>query len=182
MQSSATFGRDGNRVPITKPGLQLSTSITFVTGNTAHYFPLFSVTGTVEIMCLYGVVTTALGSNVTAASFRSWDQTAALPITSAAGTTLSSLPVGSLVSRTSIVSVALTASDATAAKVQDPVAATAPDCFMPFISVQKTGSITTDIEFVYTTNNGSAGAMQFVCGFVPVSSDGNVTISTSAVH
>jgi hypothetical protein len=181
-QSGSVFSRDGNHVPITKPGLSISTSITLVTGNSAHYFPLFSVTGTVEIMTLYGVITTVLGSNVTAASFRTWDQTAAVPISAAAGTTLSNLPVGSLISRTSIASVALTASDSTAAKVQDPVAATAPDCFMPFMVVQKTGSITTDIEFVETTNNGSLGSIQFFCGFVPVSADGNVTVSPSSVH
>ena len=121
--------------------------------NTTVSTPLFRVTGSVRVSQLYAIVTTALGSNVTAAYWRTNDQTAQVAISLATGTTISSFAVGSILTRKSIVSVALSADNSSAAKVTDPVAATAPDVFMPFIVTQKTGGVQTDIEFVYTTTN-----------------------------
>jgi len=182
MQSAASFSRDANRVPITKPGLQVKKSITLVTGNTTHYFPLFTVTGAVEVMTLYGIVTTALGSNVTAAYWREQDQTTQADISLNTGTTLSSASIGSVIARISVATIALSLKNSSAGGVLDPVAATAPDVFMPFVVVQKTGSIKTEIEFVYTTNNGSLGAIQFFCGFIPISTDGDVIPSTTDAY
>jgi hypothetical protein len=179
--STGAFARDANRVPITLHGVQLATTETFAGTGTLH-IPLFSVTGTIEVYALYGIVTTALGSNVTAAYWRSWDQTAAVAISLATGTILSSASVGSHISRGSVASVALTLSNSSAAKVLDPVAATAPDVYMPFTIVQKTGGVLTEIEFVYTTNNNSAGSIQFVASYVPISSDGDLNISTTAIY
>lgn len=143
--------------------------------NATDVTALFRVTGTVKIVALYGIVTTVLSSNVTAAHWRTNDQTATLPISAAAGTTLSSHAVGSLLTRKSLVSVALTADNASAAKVTDPVAATAPDVAMPFIVTQKTGGVNTDIEFVYTTTNTPAsGAIKHYCIFEPITEDGDV--------
>jgi hypothetical protein len=181
MQANAGFSRDANHVPITKTGLVVSSSETFAGTGTLH-IPLFSLTGTVEVVSLWGVVTTALGSNVTAAYFRLWDQTTASDISLNTGTTLSGYGIGSLLSRTSVATVALTGTKSDQGRVQDPVAATAPDCFMPFIINQKTGSIKTEIEFVYTTNNTSAGAITFYAGFIPVSPDGNLSVSTTAIY
>jgi hypothetical protein len=143
--------------------------------NTTVATPLFRVTGTVRVIALYGIVTTALGSNITAAHWRTNDQTATLPISAAAGTTLSSFTAGSLLTRNSLVSVALTGDNASAAKVRDPVAATAPDVNMPFEIVQKTGGVNTDIEFVYTTTNTpTSGAIKHYVIFEPLSDDGDI--------
>lgn len=132
--------------------------------------PLFRITGTVQVTQLYAVVTTVLGSNVTAAHWRTNDQTATLPISAAAGTTLSSLPVGSVLTRHSLVSVALKADSSAAAKVIDPVAATAPAVHMPFCVVQKTAGVNTDIEFVYTTTNQpTSGVIQHFVEWQPLS-------------
>ena len=88
---------------------------------------------------------------------------------------LSSFAVGSLITRKSLVSVALSADNASAAKVVDPVAATAPDVLMPFAVVQKTGGVQTDIEFVYTTTNTpTSGAIKWYCEFEPLTEDGDV--------
>jgi hypothetical protein len=130
-----------------------SKSQTLSGNNATVATPLFRVTGTVKITELYAVVTTVLGSNVTAAHWRTNDQTATVPISLATGTTVSSLPEGSTLTRRSLVSVALLADSSAAAKVTDPVAATAPAVHMPFQIVQKTGGVNTDIEFVYTTTN-----------------------------
>lgn len=132
---------------------KVSKTQTLSGNNTTVATPLFRITGSVHISQLYAVVTTVLGSNVTAAHWRTNDQTAQVAISLATGTTLSSLPAGSMLTRKSLVSVALTADSSAAAKVIDPVAATAPAVHMPFAVVQKTGSVQTDIEFVYTTTN-----------------------------
>lgn len=137
--------------------------------------PIFRVTGHVKVIALYGIVTTVLGSNVTAAHWRINDQTAQVAISLATGTALSSLAVGSLIVRKSLVSVALTADNSSAAKVTDPVAATAPDVFMPFIVTQKTGAVQTDIEFVYTTTNTpTSGAIKFYAIFVPLTPESDL--------
>jgi hypothetical protein len=138
--------------------------------NTTVSTPLFRVTGTVEVTQLYAIVTTALGSNITAAYWRTNDQTAQLPITAAAGTTLSSFVAGSKLTRSSLVSVALTGNNASAAKVIDPVAATAPAVHMPFEVVQKTGGVQTDIEFTYTTTNTpTSGVIRHFVEWQPIS-------------
>lgn len=143
--------------------------------NTTVATPIFRVTGSVRITKLYAVVETALGSNVTAAHWRTNDQTATLPISAAAGTTLSSFAVGSVLTRKSLVSVALTGDNASAAKVIDPVAATAPDVFMPFNVVQKTGAVQTDIEFVYTTTNTpTSGVIKHYVEFEPLTADSDL--------
>jgi hypothetical protein len=150
-------------------------SITLDANNTTKAHRVFTVTGRVMVEGLYGVVTTALGSAVTAAHWRTNDQTATLPISAVAGTTLSSFTVGSVLTRKSIVSVALSADNASAAKVIDPVAATAPGFFMPFTVVQKTGGVQTDIEFVYTTTNApTTGAITFYAIFKPLTPDGDL--------
>lgn len=139
--------------------------------------PLFRITGTVQVTQLYAVVTTVLGSNVTAAHWRSNDQTATLPISLATGTTLSSLPVGSVLTRHSLVSVALKADSSAAAKVIDPVAATAPAVHMPFCVVQKTAGVNTDIEFVYTTTNQpTSGVIQHFVEWQPLSEGSTLTV------
>jgi hypothetical protein len=144
--------------------------------NTTVSTPLFKVTGSVKIHQLGAVVTTALGSNVTAAFWRLNDQTAQLPISLATGTTLSSAPVGSLLARISLVTVALTLKSSAAGAVLDPVAATAPDVFMPFVLTQKTGGIETDIEFTYsTTNTPTSGALTHFMEYEILSADGAIT-------
>jgi hypothetical protein len=173
--SISAFNRDANRVPITRNGLLVSNAVTFTANGTVAKI-LFHVTGNVEVIALYGIVTTAIGSNHTAAHWRINDQTIQTQVISlATGVTMSSLPAGSTIARKSLVSVAAIASTAATGLITDPVAATTPDFFMPFQVTQKTGGIQTDIEYVYTTNNSSAGAMTFYCGFIPLSSDGDVT-------
>lgn len=157
--------------------IKATKSQTLSGNNTTVNTPLFRVTGSIRVVKLYAIVTTALGSNVTAAHWRTNDQTATLPITAAAGTTLSSFVAGSLLVRNSVLTVALTGDNASAAKVRDPVAATAPDVFMPFSIVQKTGGVNTDIEFVYTTTNTpTSGVLQHVVVWEPLSSDGMLTV------
>lgn len=151
-------------------GAPVTKTQTLSGNNTTVATPLFRVTGSVKVVGIYGVVTTALGSNITAAYLRLNDQTAQVAISLATGVTLSSFAIGSLITRKSIVSVALTGDNASAAKVTDPVAATAPDVLMPFAVTQKTGGVQTDIEFVYTTTNTpTSGVIKWYARWMPLS-------------
>lgn len=170
------------RVTVVDPsGNQVSPTVvtkthTLVGNNTTVQVPLFSVTGAVEVFRLYYIVTTVFGSNHTAAFFQINDQTATPDISLATGVTLSSAAVGSLISRHSLVSVAAIFSNSAAGVVKDPVAATAPGMFMPFIVVQKTGGIATNVEYVYTTTNTpTSGAFKAYIQYRPLSDDGAIT-------
>lgn len=175
-QVSGAFTRDANAVPIQQNGLLTVSTKSLTANNTTASIPLFNVVGSVEVKALYAVVTTALGSNVTAAYWRLNDQTAQAAISLATGTTLSSFGIGSTLVRRSLVSVALSGTNNTAGAVVDPVAATAPDVFMPFIVVQKVGGVKTDIEFTYTTTNTpTSGTLDFYVGWVPLSEGSYIT-------
>ena len=144
-------------------------SITLTGNNATVATPIFRITGQVYVQRLYGVVTTTLGSNQTVAHWHLNDQTTTLPISLESGTTVSSMGVGSLLIRKSVSTVAVTADNSTAAKVINPVAATAPDVFMPFIAQQKVGGVQTDIEWVYTTNQTpTTGAITFYASWIPM--------------
>lgn len=173
--SSGAFSRDANHVPFTEYGAIVTKSQT-LSGTGTVATALFTLTGTVLVKALYGIVTTDLGANQTAAFWRLNDQTATPAISLATGTTISAAKAGSIISRISLVSVALSFKNASAGAVLDPVAATAPDVFMPFVIVQKTAGVTTNIEFVFTTtDNPTSGVIQHFVGYVPLSSDGNLT-------
>jgi hypothetical protein len=174
---SASYTRDANHVPMTAYGFRSQKSQTLSGNNATVSTPLFRVTGTVLVKGLYGQVTTALGSNITAAFWRLNDQTAQVAISLATGTTLSAAPVGSMIVRLSLVSVALSLKSSAAGAVLDPVAATAPDIFMPFVVTQKTGAINTDIEFTYTTTNTpTSGVIVHNLMWLPLSDDGNIVV------
>ena len=166
--------REANRVRVQELGAIATKAVTFTASGTVAK-PIFKVTGSVEVLSLYGIVTTEIGSNHTAAHWRLNDQTATnVVISAAAGTTISSLPAGSLLVRIGLVASALSVVTAAAANIIDPIGATAPSFFMPFTITQKTGSIETDIEYVYSTNNTSLGAMTFYIGYVPLTPDASV--------
>lgn len=168
--ASGSFSRDANYVPITRSGVTVAKDITFSANNTTASVPIFTLTGSVSVYSLWGVVTTALGSAHTAAYWRLNDQSAQTAISLATGTTLSSFAVGSIISRRSVASVALDGDNSATGVFSDIVAATAPDVFMPFMITQKTGSVLTQIEYTYTTTNTpTTGAMTFYASYVPLS-------------
>lgn len=152
----------------------LSNSKTFsATG--AVSIPIFRVTGSVRFLRIWGVVTTVLNSNITAASFEMFDQTAHTAITSAAGTTISAAPVGSMIAKTGLAATALTLKSAAAGALSEPGAVGEFVTSSAFDITQKTGGINTDIQFLYTKDAGaSSGVIQFFVEFIPLSADGAV--------
>jgi len=174
--ANGAFDRDGNRVPITEFGFMNKKTIELTASNTTATVPLFNLIGICEVRALYGVVTTALSSNVTDAYWQMNDGGATPDISLASGTTLSSFAAGSFISRRSLVSVALNGSNASAAVVADPVAATAMDVFMAFVAIQKTGGVATTIDFTYsTTNTPASGVIDFYIGWLPLTENSYIT-------
>lgn len=171
---SQTFWRDGNRVPITTDGIVTVDSQILVANNTTANVPLFTISGEVEVRGLWGVVTTALGSNQTAAYFRLNDSSAQSNITVNTGTTISSAGIGSLLVKKDLAAAALTLLTAAQERVSEPTTLETT-FFSPFIAVAKNG-VTTNIEFVYsTTNTPTSGAIDFYLRWLPLSATANVT-------
>lgn len=169
------FARDDNAVPIANLGLVSTDSQSLTANNTTVSVPIFSVTGTVQINAIYGVVTTALSSNITAAYWRLNDGTAQSNITLNTGTTLSSATVGSVITKAGLAAAALALISASQERVTEPTTLETV-YFSPFIATQKTGGVATNIEFTYsTTNTPATGAIQFFVCWLPLSSGSKVT-------
>lgn len=171
--TNGAFAVTQNRTPIVQNGLASTDSQVFTGNNTTTAVPIFSITGTVLVNVLYGVVTTAL-QNHTAAYWRLNDATNQSDISLATGTTLTNAVVGSTIIRRPLASTALTFINASQERVQDPPAASA-NSFTPFILLQKTGGVTTNVEYVYTTTDTpTTGAMTFYMGWIPLTSTSSV--------
>jgi hypothetical protein len=171
---NASYSRDANRVPITTDGITITDSQSLVASNTTAAVPIFRVTGNIEVRGLWGIVTTVLSSNITAAYWRLNDQTAQVDITLNTGTVLSSAAAGSSIVKKGLAAAALTLNNASAGRISEPTTLETP-YFSPFVMTQKTGAVQTDIEFRYTTTNTPAtGAIQFFLRYLPLSADANV--------
>lgn len=171
---NSTYRRDANYVPITTDGLTVTDNQVLIGNNTTVVVPIFRIIGSVEIRALFGVVTTAFGANNTAAYWRLNDQTTQSNITLNTGTTLSAASVGATIVKKGLAAAALTLLDSTQERVSEPTTLETT-YFSPFVAVQKTGGIETDIEFVYsTTDTPTTGAVTFFVRFLPLSADGNV--------
>ena len=164
----------GGNLLIGAPRLTRSkNSMALTVSNTTGSIATFTVTGSVFVYALWGEVTTVLSSNVTAAFFRINDQSAQVDVTLNTGVTLSAAPVGSIVSRTGIVSTALTLKSNAAGAFQDATTA-GNDVYTPFNLVKKSGAVTT-LDFRYTTTNTpSTGVILWTALWMPLSGDGNL--------
>lgn len=158
---------DDNEKPVAGPGVFIQNSKTLVGTGAATVVPIFTVVGSVQILAIWGVVTTALGANNTAAYWRLNDATAQSNITVNTGTTLSAAPIGSVIVKKDLASAALALLSSSQERVSEPTTLETP-YFSPFVAVAKT-AVTTNIEFVYsTTDNPTTGAITFWCQYLPI--------------
>ena len=153
----------------------ISVSKTF-SGAGSNTFPLFTVAGAVRVYDLWGVVTTAIGTNHTSGYLRLNDQTSTTNITANPGATLSSLPVGSLIKKTGLASAVLTFRSAAAGALLEPATA-GQTIASPFDVVAK-NTATTNIEYVYTTSNSSGGVVTFYLSYDLLSETSSVTLAS----
>ncbi|MFA4971423.1 MAG: hypothetical protein WC683_02335 [bacterium] len=140
------------------------------------YVPVFRITGVLRILRLWGIVSTQIGANHTAASFRLNDAGGApKQISLLAGPDLSGKVAGTCINRKGLVTLALAVCDAAACGFTDPVyeGSTADTEFI----VQQKFGVNTDIEYVYTTtDNPTTGAIQFYCEYQPRNVDGSIAV------
>lgn len=174
MSVNGSLWRDANHAPIQVGGVVTHHSKTLTGNNTTVAVPVFGITGTVSITGIYGVVTTDLGANNTAAYWRLNDQTAQVNITLNTGTTISAVKAGSVIVKKGLASAALVLLDNAAGRVSEPT--TLETSYLsPFVVTQKTGAAT-NIEFVYTTTDTpTSGKIQFFLVWLPLSADAAIT-------
>ena len=178
MTITSAFPRDGNRVPMTGHGFITEKTLTFTGDDATVATPIFTITGVVEVLKLGGVVTTVLGANQTDCHWRINDQTATDQIITKATTlTLNDAPVGSYIAKTGIITAVANYESSAAANFYEPTGAQT-NLFTPFIVGQKTGNISTQIEWVYTTTDDpTSGAIQFRIGWLPLSDGATIEAS-----
>jgi hypothetical protein len=157
-----------NDYPIQGFGLSISNSKTLTGNNTAGIaVPIFTVTGSVQVLALYGVITTTLGANNTAAYWRLNDGTAQSNITVNTGTTLSAAAAGSIIVKKDLASAALALLSNTQERVSEPTTLETL-YFSPFVAVAKAAT-TTNIEFLYsTTDTPTSGVIVFYAQYLPL--------------
>lgn len=174
MGISGVLWRDANQIAIQVGGVVSRSSKTLTGNNTTVAVPVFGITGTVNVIGIYGVVTTDLGANNTAAYWRLNDQTAQVNITLNTGTTISAVKAGSVIVKKGLAAAALVLLDNAAGRVSEPTTLETT-YFSPFVGTQKTGAAT-NIEFVYTTTDTpTSGTIQFFLVWLPVSADATIT-------
>jgi hypothetical protein len=171
---TASFARDANRVPITIDGLVSTDSQTFTGSNATINVPIFGFTGIIEVRGLWGIVTTTLGANHTASSFRINDQTAQIYLTAVGGIDISTYTASSLIAKVGLAAAAITGKSAAVGFILEPTTLETHN-FSPVIIGTKTTLTTSTIEYHYaTTDTPTTGAMQFFLKWLPVSSDASI--------
>lgn len=152
-----------------------SNSKTLSANNTTANVAIFGITGTIEVVALYGVVTTTLGANHTGAFFRLNDQSAQTNITlNTVGVTLSGFAVGAFIGKTALAATLATVKNANVGQFYEGATAGIP-LLSPFQITKKNGAAT-NIEYTYTTTDApTSGVIQFFLEWIPRSADAAVT-------
>jgi hypothetical protein len=161
-------------LPNSSNGSQLVTkSQTLSASGATAATAIFGVTGCVEVLRLWGVVTTTLGANHTAAAYRLNDQTAQVDITLNTGTALSAAAAGSVIAKAGLAAAAVVLINNSAGRVNEPTTLETT-YFSPFVLTKKTAA-TTNIEYRYTTSDTpTSGVIQHFVEWRPVSADGSL--------
>jgi len=173
-----SFWRDANRVPITAHGLVATKTLTFTGDSATVATPIFTITGVIELLKIWGVALVDFGTNHTDAHLRINDQTATDVVLSKTTTLdLSAISAGATIIKNGLAAATLSYKTADAASALEPAVADEKN-WTPAIIVQKTGGIQTDIEYVYTTSDSpTSGSMQFFAGWLPLSVGASLTAS-----
>lgn len=152
---------------------QVKANTTLIVNNTTGSATIFTLTGSVLVLGLWGEVTTVLSSNVTAAYVEMNDSSATPDVALSTGVALSAAPVGSIVYKDALLGAALKLKSSSAAGIAESTPAGQP-FFTPFLLVKKT-AVATTLQFTYTTTNApSSGVIQWNAIWIPISGDGNL--------
>ncbi len=131
---------------------------------------LFTITGIIQINHIYGSVVTLISANVTVAYLDLFPTAgAAIEITDNGGTAISSIKVGSLITKEATAGTAIAVYDSDLGFVSE-VATNFNKSFKPFIIAKKDGAVT-NIRFVYTTAGGATGRIHWHLEWRPLSDE-----------
>lgn len=149
-------------------GETVSKVITLTANGGSESLDCFTVTGCVEILKLYGQITTAdTLTNLTGAYFNMWDGTLATAITKNDGV-LSGMAIGTTFLKNAAASVTMGIADNATGAIVEP--ASDKKAFAPFAAIKKTGATTT-IRFTYTTTDAPiAATMTIYCEYREIGS------------
>lgn len=153
---------------------EASATITCDANNTTASEVVFTVTGSIILHGIWGVVTEATTiTNHTAAHLRLNDQSATVDLTLNTGIALSGLAVGTTFTKTGLAAAALTLDNNAAGAISEPASA-GQGILSPVIIVKKTGAVTT-IDYRYSTTDMPHDCdIQFFALWEPLSADGNL--------
>lgn len=146
---------------------------TMIVNNTTGSVTMYTLTGTVVLLELWGEVTTVISANHTAGFVELYDATASPDVTLNTGITLSALLAGTMVTRFGLAGAALTLKNNAAGTIQDPTTLQT-SVFTPIILQKKTAA-TTILRYTYSTTDApSSGVITWHAVWRPLSGDGNL--------
>lgn len=153
-------------------GESVTKEITLSADATTASENIFQLTGSVEIVSIYGCITDATTlTNCTAAQLQLWDSTAAVQITKNDGV-LSGLGVGSIMLKNAAATVTMAIADNAAGAVTE--GSSLSKAYAPFFVTQKTGA-NTYIRFTYTTTDSPINAkIAWTVRYRPKACDGTL--------
>jgi hypothetical protein len=158
---------------INRKGKKISKTGHTLNGEGAQTDNIFTITGAVEIVALWGECTEATNATTCGTCyFDLFDGSAALEVTDNGGTDLASITVGSVISKTAAATVALTKTANDAGALIDG-AAGAQTVFCPFVAMKKTGEATY-LRFCFTGDVDTDIDMTFNVRYVPLTTDGAI--------
>jgi len=142
--------------------------------STTESLPIWTITGSIYLHKLVGVVTVAMGTNHTAGHWRLEDGTNTPTVTSS-GSALSNVGVGSICFKRGLSSSVMDVRNSSQCQIRE--AATAGLAAVhSSILVAKNGA-TTNLVYRYTTTNApTTGTLQVFMEWEPISSDGAITV------
>lgn len=154
-------------------GEPVSKAATMNVNNGTTSVNLFTVTGSIQVLKLWGVLTTATTlTNCTNLHFDIYDGSAATAITKNTGTTLSGLAVGTTVVKTELSASNLTLMNNATGVLSE---ASVTKGLAEFFLAKKTG-VTTYVRLTYTSTDTPANAVMTVYAeYRKLSSDGALT-------
>ena len=152
-------------------GIKVTKTITINGDDETADVDCFILTGSVEVLAIYGEIATATVLNsCTDVNFNLNDATATVQLTKATDPVLSDLAVGTMFVKNAAAASALAVADNVAGALTETAAGVGP--FQPFVITKKTGA-TTKVRLTYTTAGDAQDATFTITAvYIPLSSDG----------
>jgi hypothetical protein len=177
--SCSSGGGDGNRLDLGTSTVWAQYSFDSVlhksiTITSALSYNLFKVTGVVKIRAIWGIISTAIGADVTNARLDLFPTGgAAIPLSSAAGVNISSAVTNSQLIKDGLANTALHLNDATLGFLNE---VSGGDSEQSFDIGQKTGGVEMHIRFT-RAGAGTGGVIDWHVDWCPCSDDGFLAVA-----